>query len=131
MKMLRYMYGEILIVTVILVGMATLAHARTGAPSPHADTVAVFHENPYVYLYGQIAGGQVLSAEHVSFTAISFQPAYTLLQENLLFCDNQAAAFHGKIGLVVITYERKAGAMLHGVACHALTSVDLVPVEQP
>lgn len=116
----------ILILCVMLFGAT--GHCRTSAPVPHKDSVVTFQQNPYVYLYGEITGGQVLLQDHVAFTWITFQPYGTLLLQSVLFCGRQADAFNGKFGLLVVTYARKGtGDMYNGMACHELEEVMLVP----
>lgn len=118
----------LILLILCVMGFGASAHcARTTLPIPHADTVAQFQQNPYVYLYGEIISGEVMHMEHETFTSISFQPGFTLLNEKVLFCGNQAKAFNGKMGPIVVTYSRKAPFMSRGVGCHELESVDEVP----
>lgn len=116
----------ILILCIVLFGAT--GHCSTNLPGIHPDGVVAFQQNPYIYLYGQITGGQVVRQNHVEFTWLTFQPAYTILQQSVLFCGNQSKDFNGKLGPLVVTYARRGtGDMYNGMACHELESVAPVP----
>ena len=88
-----------------------------------------YYTNPYIYLYGSIASGQLFKDGDRVFTVIVFQPSHTfqLYVEEVIFCGNASAAFNGEAGKpLVVTYERVAHTRTNGTGCHVLESVDEV-----
>ena len=121
--------------TLLLVGLMVLL-AVTGhcaitqqAGSKNSIGYEPYYTNPYIYLYGSIASGQLFKDGDRVFTVIVFQPSHTfqLYVEEVLFCGNESAAFNGEAGKpLVVTYERVAHTRTNGTGCHMLESVDEV-----
>lgn len=121
-----------LLLTIVL--LASGAHgAISGKPSGgNSIGFLPYSSNPNIYMYASVAchgemdcgvferGGKVA-------TAVNFSPAHTSLQftEEVLFCGDVADSFQQR-GPLVITYRRAASAIVAGVACHMLVSVDRV-----
>jgi hypothetical protein len=85
-------------------------------------------QNPYAYLYGSVAKGDVIRDHKGRYaTSVMFQPRYAsqLFTKSVLFCGNRVEAFHGA-DTVVVTYRRIPHRMVEGVPCFDLVSVDRV-----
>jgi hypothetical protein len=85
-------------------------------------------QNPYAYLYGSVAKGDVIRDHKGQYaTSVMFQPRYAsqLFTKSVLFCGNRADAFHGA-DTIVVTYRRVPHRMVEGVPCFDLVSVDRV-----
>jgi hypothetical protein len=105
-----------------------LAHGTTSGRRNTFGAV-IFDHNPNQYMYGSIAGGNVIgdNEDHL-FTNVRFQPSHTfmLYNETILFCGNQADKFANMGGPIVVTYRSVSHQMYKGIACHDLISVDRV-----
>lgn len=120
----------LLLLGLILLFVATGHGAITKqAGSKNSIGYEPYYTNPYIYLYGSIASGQLFKDGDRVFTVIVFQPSHTfqLYVEEVIFCGNASAAFNGEAGKpLVVTYERVAHARTNGTGCHVLESVDEV-----
>ena len=114
------------------------ALCSTSAPR-HENSLGVVMQdtNPNTYIMGAIIDGAVVvdksKSERRYATNIRFAPAYTymLYDESVLFCGNRAQDFNGKVGAIVVTYERVAHQTFEGLGCHDLVSVDNVVSKDP
>ena len=85
-------------------------------------------QNPYTYLYGSVAKGNVIRDQKGHYaTSVMFQPRYAseLFTKSVLFCGNRVDAFRGA-DTIVVTYRRIPHRMVEGVPCFDLVSVDRV-----
>jgi hypothetical protein len=85
-------------------------------------------QNPYAYLYGSVAKGDVIRDHKGQYaTSVMFQPRYAsqLFTKSVLFCGNRVDAFEGA-DAIVVTYRRIPHRMVEGVPCFDLVSVDRV-----
>lgn len=119
---------------VAAVMMGSLA-ARADSPTsrPRLISVTGSEQNPYSYIYGSVAKGNLIQDGRGRFaTNVTFQPRYAseVFSESVLFCGNRATAFNGLDGPVVVTYKRIPHQMLRGVPCFDLVSVDRVDADQ-
>lgn len=97
--------------------------------------VEQFYTNPNIYLFAvPSCGGQdncsILTDERGrKYTNLKFQPYNTmsLFEEPVLFCGDVSGQFAGKHGAMVVTYRRQATLNFHGIGCHELDSVFVVP----
>ena len=101
-----------------------VARSRQSAALAGADD----DQNPYAYLYGSVAKGDVIRDQKGQYaTSVMFQPRYAsqLFTKSVLFCGNRVDAFHGA-DAIVVTYRRIPHRMVKGVPCFDLVSVDRV-----
>jgi hypothetical protein len=85
-------------------------------------------QNPYAYLYGSVAKGDVIRDPKGQYaTSVMFRPRYAsqLFTKSVLFCGNRVDLFHGA-DAIVVTYRRIPHRMIEGVPCFDLVSVDRV-----
>ena len=134
---LRGLWGELLIVSVIIAGLALEARCTTTSKKhENAFGIQMYFENPFTYKMGSVIGAEIVLSERHRYpaTSIRIAPSYTYssFDENLLFCGNESEAFTnpetGKVwqGPLVLTYRTRASRMIDGVACHDLERIDRV-----
>jgi hypothetical protein len=115
---------------VMLVVGSLCASGDVGARSRQSMALAARDEdqNPYAYLYGSFAKGDVIRDQKGQYaTSVMFQPRYAsqLFTKSVLFCGNRVDAFQGA-DAIVVTYRRIPHRMVEGVPCFDLVSVDRV-----
>jgi hypothetical protein len=116
-------YIFIILIVLAMFGVCvSLAHGSTTHPRPNSLGVEQVYTNTNAYLFGLPIDGQILEG---AVTNIRFQPYNTmeLYDESVLFCGNVTTEFNGKVGPVVVTYDRIGHRLYRGVACHDLVSV--------
>ena len=123
-------YVSYLCFVVMLVVGSLCASGDVVARSRQRLVLAVADEdqNPYAYLYGSVAKGDVIRDHKGQYaTSVMFQPRYAsqLFTKSVLFCGNRVDAFHGA-DAIVVTYRRIPHRMVEGVPCFDLVSVDRV-----
>lgn len=110
-----------------------LAHCEPSVSKPNRPNslgVDQLYVNPNVYLFGSPVGGELIRGERNEiYTSVRFQPYNTmaLYDESVLFCGDVAHDFNNKQGALVVTYSRRASRSFHGIGCHNLDSVFVVP----
>jgi hypothetical protein len=85
-------------------------------------------QNPYAYLYGSVAKGDVIRDQKGQYaTSVIFQPRYAsvMFTKIVLFCGNRVDAFQAA-ATIVVTYRRIPHRMVEGVPCFDLVSVERV-----
>jgi len=115
---------------VVMLGVGSLCASDVGARSRQSVALAARDQdqNPYAYLYGSFAKGDVIRDQKGQYaTSVMFQPRYAsqLFTKSVLFCGNRVDAFQGA-DAIVVTYRRIPHRMVEGVPCFDLVSVDRV-----
>lgn len=107
-------------------------HAATTSKH-HTNGLGVvqYQTNPLTYLEGSITNVAMVG----DGVNLRIQPrsTYGLFTQELLLCnvEHVVDVFHGKGGLVVMTYETVSHRTIEGVGCHNLVAVDMIVPERP
>jgi hypothetical protein len=100
--------------------LCTLAHCRTTL-RPNAFGALITNSNPNTYLFGVPVRMKYVDTD----TQVGFQPAFTpgLYTQYILFCDDVASTFDGKMTPMVVTFRSVSHRSKDGMGCHQLVNV--------
>lgn len=116
------------IMALVFIAVAT-GHCTT---TKHTNSlgVAMYQENPNIYVEGAIIGGSIVGTGRDIATNIRIQPShtYSLFTQELLICGapSEELANASVGGPLVITYEVQAHRTVLGIGCHTLVGIDAV-----
>ena len=134
-NILRGMWGEILIVAVIIIGLTLYSRAATtAAPRKNAFGAVTPTIDPNITLIGNILSGELKQdADGRLATNLRVHPKYTygLFDESILFCGDESARLSEADGAIIqsdlaFTYHRSASRLINGVPCYTLVGVDKI-----
>lgn len=122
------LFAAAILLTLIL-GLSN-AHCTPTKEHTNSLGVAMYHDNPYIYVEGAIVGGSIVGTGRNIGTNIRIQPSHTyaLFTQELLICGgpSEELANASVGGPLVLTYEAQAHRTVLGIGCHTLLSIDQV-----
>ena len=125
---IRIFFAASVITAVLL--LANAAHCSTGDKHPNSLGTLSYNDNPLMYEAVQTIA-EVTEVDGNLNMRVKPVGTYMLYDDIVLLCGLPTEKFNGITEPFLMTYERRAHHMAHGVACHDLLQVNsIVPNER-